>query len=50
MDDAVAVPELVDELELDALEELLDDPDVLEELLDDPDALEDESLERESLR
>ncbi|MHA7125337.1 hypothetical protein ACRTEC_02960 [Janibacter indicus] len=41
------MPELVDELELDALEELLDDPDALEELLD---ALEDESLERESLR
>lgn len=47
MDDAVAVLELVDELELDALEELLDDPDALEELLD---VLEDESLERESLR
>lgn len=49
MDDAVAVLELVDELELDALEELLDDPDALEE--DESLELEeDESLERESLR
>ena len=48
VDDAVAVLELVDELELDALEELLDDPDALEE--DESLELEDESLGRESLR